>query len=37
MKGYNLVIGQIGKTDDEEDQIVLFCNQEPDVIDGVNS
>ncbi|KAA1101639.1 hypothetical protein PGT21_026724 [Puccinia graminis f. sp. tritici] len=36
MKGYNLVIGQIGKTDEEENQFGFFCNQEPDIIDGVD-
>ncbi|EFP87676.1 uncharacterized protein PGTG_13462 [Puccinia graminis f. sp. tritici CRL 75-36-700-3] len=35
-ESYNLVIGQIGKTDEEENQFGFFCNQEPDIIDGVD-
>ncbi|WAR58200.1 hypothetical protein PtB15_5B432 [Puccinia triticina] len=33
MNGYNLVIGQIGKNENEQDRIAFFCNRNPEGID----
>ncbi|KAA1119607.1 hypothetical protein PGT21_030014 [Puccinia graminis f. sp. tritici] len=33
MNGYNLVIGQLARNEDEQDRIGFFCNRNPDRID----
>ncbi|OAV96908.1 hypothetical protein PTTG_08933 [Puccinia triticina 1-1 BBBD Race 1] len=35
-RGYNLIIGQIGRTGNEEDQIEFFCNKDPEGLYGAD-